>query len=51
MCFAYEQLASLENAPIPANRARFALMPWFESVGGEDILRGPVASIGFITEF
>lgn len=39
------------NPPVPDNRARFELMDWIQMVGGENILRGPIASIGFTSEY
>lgn len=51
MLFVYEQMIALDAAPAPAYRARFSLADWFEALGGEDVVRGPVASGGYIAEF
>ncbi|KAJ6636781.1 Phosphatidylethanolamine-binding protein 4 [Pseudolycoriella hygida] len=51
MIFAYVQMSNYLTAPLPAYRSRFVLMDWLDSFGGEDTLRGPVASVGYITEF
>lgn len=51
MVFAYEQMESIAEPPVPENRARFELMPWIDLIGGENILRGPIASIGFVSEY
>lgn len=51
MFFAYEQLTSFENLPIPIVRSRFSPMNWFESIGGQDVIRGPVSAIGFVSEY
>lgn len=39
------------DVPQPDSRVKFDPIAWFESFGGEDIIRGPVASIGFVSEF
>lgn len=51
MVLAYEQLAVLDAAPVPEYRARFVLAVWFEALGGDEVVRGPVASGGFVAEF
>lgn len=51
MVLAYEQLVVLDGAPVPAYRARFVLADWFDVLGGDEVVRGPVASGGFIAEF
>lgn len=51
MIFAYEQLEIEIEAPQPDGRAKFDPIAWMESFGGEDVIRGPVASIGFKSEF
>lgn len=51
MIFAYEQLEHDIEVPQPEARAKFDLLAWMESFGGEEVIRGPVASIGFKTEF
>lgn len=51
MIFAYEQLELEIEVPQPDGRAKFNPIAWMESFGGEDIIRGPVASIGFKSEF
>lgn len=51
MIFAYVQMSSYITAPLPPFRSQFDLMDWMQSFGGEDIIRGPVASVGFISEF
>lgn len=39
------------DVPQPDGRAKFDPIAWMESFGGEDVIRGPVASIGFTSEF
>lgn len=39
------------DVPQPDSRSKFEPIKWMDSFGGEDVLRGPVASIGFISEF
>lgn len=51
MLFAYEQMELEIDVPQPEARVKFDPISWMESFGGEDVLRGPVASIGFISEF
>lgn len=51
MIFAYEQLEPEIEVLQPEGRAKFDLLAWFESFGGEEVIRGPVASIGFKSEF
>ncbi len=51
MIFAYVQTNSYITAPLPEFRSRFVLMDWLKSFGGEAVIRGPVASVGFISEF
>lgn len=51
MTFAYEQMAILDGVPVPASRMRFSLADWLEILGGDDVIRGPVASGGYISEF
>lgn len=51
MIFAYEQMETIADPPVPENRARFELMSWINVIGGENILRGPIASIGFVSEY
>ncbi|XP_031625891.1 protein RICE FLOWERING LOCUS T 1-like [Contarinia nasturtii] len=51
MVFAYEQLEHEIEVPQPDSRAKFDPISWMESFGGEDVIRGPVASIGFKSEF
>lgn len=51
MIFAYEQLENEIEVPQPDGRAKFNPITWMETFGGEDVIRGPVASIGFKTEF
>lgn len=51
MVLAYEQLVVLDGAPVPAYRVRFVLADWFDVLGGDEVVRGPVASGGFIAEF
>lgn len=51
MIFAYEQIETEIDVPQPDGRAKFDPIAWMESFGGEDVIRGPVASIGFTSEF
>lgn len=51
MIFAYEQMELEIDVPQPESRVKFDPISWMELFGGEDVLRGPVASIGFISEF
>lgn len=51
MIFVYEQLEYEIEVPQPNGRAKFNLMSWMESFGGEDVIRGPIGSIGFKSEF
>lgn len=51
MVFVYEQLEHEIEVPQPEGRAKFDPISWMESFGGEDVIRGPVASIGFKSEF
>lgn len=51
MIFAYEQLELEIDVPQPDGRTKFRPFEWMESFGGEDILRGPIASIGFVSEY
>lgn len=51
MIFAYEQLELEIDVPQPDGRVKFQPKEWMESFGGEDILRGPIASIGFTSEY
>lgn len=51
MIIAYEQIEPIVNPIVPENRARFELMPWIDSIGNEKVLRGPIASIGFLSEY
>lgn len=51
MIFAFEQLESEIEVPQPESRSKFDLLAWFESFGGEEVIRGPVAAIGFQSEF
>lgn len=51
MVFLYEQLEHEIDVPQPDGRAKFDPIQFMESFGGEDVIRGPVASIGFKTEF
>ncbi|XP_037028410.1 phosphatidylethanolamine-binding protein 4-like [Bradysia coprophila] len=51
MIFVYVQTKSYISAPLPPFRTRFVLMDWLNSFGGESSIRGPVASVGFISEF
>lgn len=51
MIFAYEQLEIEIEVPQPDGRTKFDPIAWMESFGGEDIIRGPVGSIGFKSEF
>lgn len=51
MIFAYEQMETEIDVPQPDGRMKFNPINWMESFGGEDVIRGPVASIGFTSEF
>lgn len=51
MIFAYEQMELEIDVPQPDGRAKFDPTKWMDSFGGDDVLRGPVASIGFVSEF
>lgn len=51
MIFAYEQLENDIEVQQPEGRAKFNPITWMETFGGEDVVRGPVASIGFKSEF
>lgn len=51
MVIAYEQVAPIVDPTEIEHRARFELMNWIDSIGGEDILRGPIASVAFVSEY
>ena len=51
MFFAYEQQVDDMNVPLPEHRSRFDLSDWIESFGGENAVRGPIASIGYVSEY
>lgn len=51
MIIAYEQIEAIVNPTPVENRARFELTEWIDSIGGENVLRGPIASVGFISEY
>lgn len=39
------------DVPQPDGRTKFDPIAWMESFGGEDVIRGPIASVGFKSEF
>lgn len=51
MIFAYEQMEAEIDVPQPESRLKFDPTAWMESFGGEEIIRGPISSIGFTSEF
>lgn len=51
MIIAYEQVEPIVEPTVVENRARFELMNWIESIGGEKLLRGPISSVAFISEY
>lgn len=51
MIFAYVQMSNYITTPLPPFRSRFDLIDWMQLFGGEDAIRGPVASVGFVSEF